>query len=860
VTLAAGTKLGPFEILAPIGAGGMGEVYRAKDPRLGREVAIKVLPESFSKDADRLQRFESEARSASALNHPNIIMIHEIGSANGTSYIAMEYVDGTSLRELLASGPLAGKKMLDVGVQIAEGLAKAHSVGIVHRDLKPENVMVSKDGFVKLLDFGLAKLFVAPTDQATAAPTAVHQETTPGTVMGTVGYMSPEQASGRPVDFRSDQFALGSILYEMATGQRAFQKGTGAQTLAAIIQDEPEPVAQVNPKAPAPFRWIVERCHAKDPDERYASTRDLARDLKSVREHLGEVASTASGVSAVGVAEPVRRRPWALSAALAGIVLAAVGGLLVGRKTAAVSQPSFQRLTFQRGTINSGRFGPDGQTAYYSASWDGADPKIYSLRPGIPESSPLPVPPARLLAISSAGELAILVDPKSSRFTQNLGTLARVPISGGVPKEVLQDVTAADWVPGGSELAVVHRSAGKDRLEHPIGKVLYETAGWIQDPRFSSDGKRIAFIDHAGNSDGGAVAIVDLSGKKTELAKGFATVQGLAWSTDGREIWFTAARIGIQRGLFAVTPTGRLRLVRTMQGTPALLDMAGSNALVTEDDYRSGTFAFLPGHAEPKDLGWFDWTSDRGLSADGKVLLFDESGEGGGDKGSVYLRPTDGSAAVRLGDGTGVALSPDGALALTRTSTEPSRFTLVPVKAGQLRELPPDPFGVVLYGSFFPDGQRFVFEGNEPGKAARLYVQSLAGGAATSISPEGINYSRLFVSPDAKWVAALGSDRRIYLYPSAGGSPTAVTAASAGDLPAGWTADSRGLYVANGYPCRIDVVDVASGARTHVRDLMASDVAGMSSRGASRVTVDGKTMTLGFSRILSTLYWVRELK
>ncbi|HEX4441246.1 MAG TPA: hypothetical protein VH854_14305, partial [Thermoanaerobaculia bacterium] len=633
---------------------------------------------------------------------------------------------------------------------------------------------------------------------------------------------------------------------------------TGAETLSAIIREEPDPVSRVNPRAPAPYRWIVERCLAKDPEDRYASTRDLARDLKSVREHVSEVTSSASGAATVSAAP--RRRSWALPAALAAIVLAAIGGLLVGRKTAAVSQPSFQRLTFQRGTINSGRFGPDGQTAYYSASWDGADPRIYSLRPGIPESSPLPVPPARLLAISSAGELAILVDPKSSRFTQNVGTLARVPISGGVPKEVLQEATAADWVPGGSELAVVHRLSGKDRLEYPVGKALFETAGWIQDPRFAPDGKRIAFIDHPGNADGGGVAIVDLAGKKTDLAAGFATVQGLAWSRDGGEIWFTAARTGIQRGLFAVTPSGRLRLVRTMQGTPALLDMMGSNALVTEDDYRSGSFAFLPGQPEPKDLGWFDWTSDRGLSADGKVLLFDESGEGGGDKGSVYLRPTDGSAAVRLSDGTGVALSPDGAYALTRTSDQASRFALIPVKAGQSRQLPNDPFGNVLYGAFFPDGQRFVFEGNEPGKGARLYVQSLAGGAATAISAEGISYSRLFVSPDSKWVAALGPDRRVYLYPSAGGAPTAIAASSAGDLPAGWTADGKGLYVANGYPCRIDVVDVASGARTHVRDLVASDAAGMSSRGASRVTADGKTMTLGFSRILSTLYWVRDLK
>jgi len=856
--LDAGTKLGQFEVLSLLGTGGMGEVYRARDERLRRDVALKVLPAAIAQDADRLRRFESEARAASALNHPNIVTVHEIGKSDGTTYMAMELVDGASLRQMLAGGPLGEKKMLEVAVQIADGLAKAHAAGIVHRDMKPENVMVSKDGFVKLLDFGLAKPFTAPGASDGSGSLTMAGETQPGTVLGTVGYMSPEQASGRPVDYRSDQFALGSILYEMATGQRAFQKPTGAETLSAIIREEPDPVSRVNPRAPAPYRWIVDRCLAKDPDDRDASTRDLARDLKSVREHVSEVTSTASGVAQVS-ATP-RRRSWVLPAALAAIVLAAVGGLIIGRRTAAVSQPNFQRLTFQRGMVYSGRFGPDGQTAYYSASWDGGPPKVYSLRPGVPESSPLPVPPARMLGISRAGELAILVDPRSSRFTQNIGTLARVPISGGVPKEVLQDVSSADWLPGGSELAAVHNVAGKDRLEYPIGKVLYETAGWIQDPRFSPDGKRIAFIDHTGNTDGGLVAIVDFAGKKTDLAAGFATVQGLAWSTDGGEIWFTAARVGIQRGLFAVTPSGRLRLVRTMQGTPALLDMIGSNALVTEDDYRSGTFAFLPGNPEPKDLGWFDWTSDRGLSADGKLLLFDESGEGGGDKGAVFLRPTDGSPAVRLSEGTGVALSPDGAYALTRTTDEPSRFALIPVKAGESRQLPNDPFGNVIYGAFFPDGQRFVFEANEPGKGARLYRQSLTGGGAAPISGEGISYSRLFVSPDGRSIAALGPDRRVYLYPSAGGSPTLLTATSSSDLPAGWTADGRGLYISNGYPCRIDVVDVASGARTHVRDLVASDAAGMNSRGAARVTADGRMATLGFSRILSTLYWVRDLK
>src|SRR6478736_3692820 len=289
-----GRTLAQYRVTASIGAGGMGEVYRATDTRLGRDVAIKVLPASMAGHPERRQRFEQEARSASALNHPNILTVYEVGETDGTTYIAMELVD----------------------VQTAEGLAKAHGAGIVHRDLKPENLMVSKDGYVKILDFGLAKLTEPVSEDASALPTMIGA-TEPGTVMGTAGYMSPEQASGQPVDFRSDQFALGAILYEMATGRRAFQRKTGAETLVAIMREEPESLGQLAPKAPAPIRWIVERLLAKDPEERYASTKDLARDLKSVRDHLSETSTSASG--ALDAAEPARakRRGWALPALLA---------------------------------------------------------------------------------------------------------------------------------------------------------------------------------------------------------------------------------------------------------------------------------------------------------------------------------------------------------------------------------------------------------------------------------------------------------------------------------------------------------------------------------------------------------------
>ena len=264
----------------------MGEVYRAKDSRLGRYVAIKVLPHDLAADRERLARFEQEARSASALNHPNIVTIHDVGRERSISYISMELVEGETLRELLAAGPLAIKRLLNLAAQVADGLATAHAVGMVHRDLKPENLMIARSGFVKILDFGLAKPEDSQTQDQTAMPTLGSFRTEAGVVLGTLGYMSPEQASGRKVDFRSDQFAFGSILYEMATGRRAFQRESPAETLVAIVRDEPEPIASLNPEVPAPLAWIIERCLAKKPEERYGSTRDLSRDLATLRDRF----------------------------------------------------------------------------------------------------------------------------------------------------------------------------------------------------------------------------------------------------------------------------------------------------------------------------------------------------------------------------------------------------------------------------------------------------------------------------------------------------------------------------------------------------------------------------------------------
>jgi serine/threonine protein kinase/Tol biopolymer transport system component len=325
--LSAGVMLGPYEIRSLLGAGGMGEVYLARDTRLDRDVALKLLPPALTQDPDRLRRFEQEARSASALNHPAIVAVYDLGQSDGQPYISMEFVDGQTLRDILAPGPLPARRALHIAAQIADGLAKAHDAGIVHRDLKPENVMLSNDGFAKILDFGLAKLVAGDVESRSIAETMTAKGTRPGTVMGTVGYMSPEQASGRPADNRSDQFSFGVVLYEMLTGQRAFNRSTAVETMSAIIRDDATPIGQLAPSIPVPVRWIVERCLAKAPADRYGSTRDLARDLASARDHLSEL--TSSG--AVSVTAPVPRSTsrtreavaWSLAAvfALAAIVL-----------------------------------------------------------------------------------------------------------------------------------------------------------------------------------------------------------------------------------------------------------------------------------------------------------------------------------------------------------------------------------------------------------------------------------------------------------------------------------------------------------------------------------------------------------
>jgi Tol biopolymer transport system component/predicted Ser/Thr protein kinase len=863
MTLAAGQKLGPYEILAPLGAGGMGEVYRARDSRLRRELAIKVLPPELANDPDRRQRFEQEARAASGLNHPNIVTIHDIGSSDSTVFIAMELVDGKNLREVLLSGALPTKRLLDIACQIAEGLAKAHAAGIVHRDLKPENVMVSKDGVVKILDFGLAKLLKDQPEGGTDVPTA----TRAGTVMGTVGYMSPEQASGRTLDFRSDQFSLGSILYEMASGKRAFERSTGAETLTAIIREEAEPLGRLAASVPGPFRWLVERCLQKDPEERYASTRDLARDLKSIREHQSDSVSAASVSGLAVAARPALGRRGSM-AAMAGatLVLGLAAGALLQKRFSRTAPPSYQQITFGSGTIRSARFAPDGQTIVFSAGWDGGPLKLFLKHPSSPDSLPLALPAANLLGISPTGEMAIAVDCRSNHPGVCAGTLARAALTGGSPRDVAEGIQEVDWAPDGTSMLVVRDAGGKSRIEFPMGKVLYETAGHVSYARLSPKGDRIAFLDHAFPlDDAGTVAVIDLAGKKTKLTGQWASEHGLAWAPDGGEVWFTATEAGANRSLYAVSLSGRLRVVTRVPGGLKLHDIARSGkVLLTRESPRVGILGMLQGDTRERDMSFLDYSFAADMSPDGRLLLFDEEGEAGGANYTVYLRKSDHSPVVRLGEGNALGLSPDGKWALSILPLPDSPIRLQPTGTGDYRELALPGLSIEQGATWFGDSRRFLFAASEPGHAVRLFVQEIDGGKPRPVTPEGISTALpgFAVSPDGKFIAAVGPEQKGAVFPVDGGEARPIPGLLPGEFPLRYTADGRSIYVwkRGDLPARISRLDLESGRREVWKDLLPADPAGVERISNVLVTPDGKGYAYCYARLLSDLFVVEGLK
>jgi serine/threonine protein kinase/Tol biopolymer transport system component len=882
-----GQTISHYRIIEKLGGGGMGVVYKAEDTRLQRTVALKFLSEDTAKDPAALERFQREAQTASGLNHPNICTIYDIGEEAGSAYIAMEFIDGRTLKHRIEGKPMRLAELLDVAIAIADALAAAHARGIVHRDIKPANIFISGGGQTKVLDFGLAK-YTAEQQLARDAsgtgsmPTAANpQLTSPGTAVGTVAYMSPEQAMGDELDGRTDLFSLGIVLYEMATGRQAFSGPTTAAVFDAILHRQPASALKVNSQLPARLEEILDKALEKDPKLRYQAASDFRVDLQRLKRESGSRSSTRSAEGqpevvpdvagpAIGSAPiPAKSsaRLWAYAAVGAVISLALIAGAYWEGKheglASSITPPTYRQLTFRGGTIRMARFAPDGKTIVYSAAWEGNPTELYTTRPESPESRTIGLSQAEVLSISGEGEMAVLLHSHNVDPYINVGTLGRVPLGGGAPREVLENVQWADWSPDGTNFAVVREFGGQSRLEYPIGKVLYQTGGWISHPRVSPNNDAVAFIEHPiRRDDAGSIAVVDLSGKKKTLSSGWETVWGLSWASKGTEILFCSTRLGYGRYLSAVNLSGKERLLAREPGTLTLQDVArDGRVLLTRDVPRVGMVGMTAGNNKELDLSWMDWSAPKDLSSDGKTLLFTESGEAGGENYATYLRQTDGSPAIRLGDGNGFALSPDKKWVVVGLPKPPVQFYLLPTGAGEAKPLTHDNINH-MWTRWFPDGKRLLFAGDEPGKGVRLYVQNIDGSPPRVITAEGVNSSQFAISPDGKQVAIIGPDQKPALLPVDGGEVRVIPGLDVGDAPIGWSGDGRSLFVyrLGQVPAKVDKLDLGTGRRQPWKQLVPPDVSGVTDISAILITPDGNNYVYEYGRTLSDLYLVNDVK
>ncbi len=817
--IAPGTRLGPFEVLARLGAGGMGEVWRARDTKLDREVALKFLPASFGDDAERLARFEREAKVLASLNHPNIAAIYGLHEQGGHPFLAMELVPGIDLSEKLKHGRVPLREAVDIALQICDALEVAHERGVVHRDLKPANIRLTPEGKVKVLDFGLAKAFAS--SDPTQSPTITSLGTASGVILGTAAYMSPEAARGRTVDKRTDVWAFGCILFEMLSGKLAFLGETVSDTMAAVLTRDPDWSA-LSSDTPVRVRELLGRCLQKDPKDRL---RDIGDGGLELREALrpGPVVRSAGP----------RGWVWGL-VALLPVAAALLAGLSLGRRSVDVRPPVFRPLITNNGPVYSARLTPDGETVIYGGAFEGRPLALFSMRADGLEGRPIDVPSADIAGISRNSQMALILGRRHTGGWPRIGTLAQVALTGGTPRELLEDVYDADISPDGSQFAVVVADGDDQVLQYPIGKEVYRRSnGWISQPRIAPDGRRIVFVDHRlWNDDLGQVRMIDADGKVLDLGPEAQYSQGACWSPDGKTVWYTHAEDFAGGVLLAVEPGGPTRVVARVPAPVRVQDVtADGRVLLLNDD----TWVTLSGElaGDTSERVYTFWVGDGvvGIGQDGVSYAGTDNVVQNGEYSVFFRRGS--SAPIRLGPGNAAGLTPDGKFVLaTSIASEKRGLTMMPVGAGQPREL--DLHGVVFQGHsassvhFSADGRRFAFLGAKPGEKRAAWVFDLEDGVPRKVSPEGANAA--VISPDGARVVVTDSTRGMYVVAASGSAdpvPVPVPGAPKEEVPLVWMRDgSAVLSWDRTLPPRIFKTDLASGRRELFRELTPADPAG----------------------------------
>ena len=846
-----GQLIGHYRVLEKIGSGAMGEVFRARDERLGRDVALKLIRASSGDNPDHLRRFEQEARAAAALNHPNIVAVFDVGFEGTTPYIVEELLEGKTLRLRLGEGSIPVRQAAGYGLQIAQGLSAAHDRHIVHRDLKPENLFLTHDDRIKILDFGVAKL--QPTEQH-RSPENLTTITKHGTVIGTVAYMSPEQLRGKAVDHRSDIFTFGAILYELLSGKRAFHGETEVDTMTAVLREEPATENLDEAAIPSAYQDIVRHCVEKEPENRFQSARDLVFALQTI-----------SGSTPYRLDSLKRGRtatlPWAIVA-----VLAIATGVLALTQflQSPKAPPSYQRLTFEAGTIYSARFSPDGHSIVYGAAWNNKPVQLFTTVGNSLLSQALEFTDANLMGISRNNELALVVGgTHTGQLETNNGMLASAPLAGGGAKELLSDVRWADWDAQG-KLAVVHSVERQSRLEYPIGNVLYQSGGWISHIRISPNGDLIAFMDHPVLWDmRGVVSVVDLSGHVRTLCGDWGSESGLAWRPDGKEIWFTAAEKGTNLNLMAVSLSGKVRPLLDVPLGIVLEDIsADGRVLVALTSSRLAMGFTRISDKEDIDLSWHDWNSARDISSDGNSVLFEDASDAAGPNYAVVIRRLDARLPIRLGEGSSGSLSPDGKWAAAVSINERAQITLLPVGAGQPRTIPVIGLEHVQSGwaRFLPDGQELVVNGDEPGHAARCYLVNLSSGRARAVTPEGLVCGP--IAPDGTFIIGKGNNAGISAFPVGGGEARVLVAEKSNFNPVQWSQDGSFLYGyhVGEFPSKVYALNLATGVETPLRELKPGSPSGVVAIAPVVVSRDGKSFAYSYNQTLSVLYVVSGLR